>query len=142
VPIGDLYTWNGRTTRPTSDVRRAYKSLVAECELFEQRKLARSVSELQGQTETILDTDGGHYQCSTETMSGKRPFLTKKGHLGMGPPMMMSGDVVVVLMGSRIPFVLRPGEHGNFAFTGDAYCDGVMDGELINQVRPEKFMIL
>jgi hypothetical protein len=60
----------------------------------------------------------------------------------MGPPMMMSGDVVVILMGSRIPFVLRPGEHGNFAFTGDAYCDGVMDGELINQFRPEKFMIL
>ncbi|KAJ9412711.1 heterokaryon incompatibility protein-domain-containing protein [Fusarium oxysporum] len=142
VPIGDLYTCNGRTTRPTSDVRGAYKSLVAECELFEQRKLAGSVSELQGQTETILDTDGSHYQCSTETMSGKRPFLTKKGHLGMGPPMMMSGDVVVILMGSRIPFVLRPGEHGNFAFTGDAYCDGVMDGELINQVRPEKFMIL
>ncbi|KAL5592487.1 hypothetical protein FOBRF1_013513 [Fusarium oxysporum] len=142
VPIGDLYTWNGRTTRPRSDVRRAYESLVAECELFEQSKLAGSVSELQGQAETILDTDGRHYQCSTETMSGKRPFLTKRGHVGMGPPTMMSGDVVVILMGSRIPFVLRPGEHGNFAFTGDAYCDGVMDGELINQFRPEKFMIL
>ncbi|KAJ0130175.1 Uncharacterized protein HZ326_26723 [Fusarium oxysporum f. sp. albedinis] len=122
VPIGDLYTWNGRTMRPRSDVRRAYESLVAECELFEQSKLAGSVSELQGQAETILDTD--------EVM------------LAWGRPMMMSGDVVVILMGSRIPFVLRPGEHGNFAFTGAAYCDGVMDGELINQFRPEKFMIL
>jgi hypothetical protein len=49
----------------------------------------------------------------------------------MGPAEVVVGDVVVVFCGGRIPFVLRPREGGEgvFEFVGEAYCDGVMDGE-------------
>jgi hypothetical protein len=142
VPIGDLYTLNGRTARPTTSLKGTYQSCLAECELFEQIKFAESASELQRQTDTIHDPNVSHYWWSTETVSGKRPFLTKRGYVGMGPLAMMPGDVVVVFMGSRIPSVLRPGEHGNFLFAGEAYCDGVMDGEIIGTVPREKFSIV
>jgi hypothetical protein len=142
VPIGDLYTWQGRTARPTTDLGRIYQSCLAELELFEQSKLVGSAGELQRQTDAIHDPDVSHYRSSTEKMSGKRPFLTKKGYVGMGPPVMMLGDQVVVFMGSRIPSVLRPGDNGTFLFTGEAYCDGVMDGEIIDTVPREKFSIV
>lgn len=68
---------------------------------------------------------------------GKSPYLMREGHLGIGPAGAMSGDAVAIFCGARIPFILRPdGEHGYFVFVGEAYCDGVMDGEVV--AREEK----
>ncbi|KAK0662080.1 heterokaryon incompatibility protein-domain-containing protein [Cercophora samala] len=68
----------------------------------------------------------------------KKPFLTTKGYLGMGPADMEVGDVVVVFCGGRIPFVVRQlpvKEDGRetFSFLGEAFCDGIMDGEAAKQ---------
>ncbi|KAF9770313.1 hypothetical protein IL306_012168 [Fusarium sp. DS 682] len=68
-----------------------------------------------------------NYRESMRKMQGKRPFLTKMGYLGMGPVEGKPGDVVAIFCGGRIPFVLRPVEQAYEP--GEAYCDGVMDGE-------------
>lgn len=34
-------------------------------------------------------------------------FFITSGHMGIGPPWMKEGDVVSLLLGSRVPFVLR-----------------------------------
>ncbi|KAF4993191.1 hypothetical protein FGRMN_6676 [Fusarium graminum] len=65
-------------------------------------------------------------------------FITKSGYLGIGPPHIRNGDVVSVLLGSRVPFILRPaegdmtkiGDEKGFSFIGDSYVHGIMDGEL------------
>jgi len=65
----------------------------------------------------------------------KMPFMTEKGYVGMGPGHAEVGDVVVIFAGAHIPHVIRKapeqGPHGetHWTFVGEAYCDGVMDGE-------------
>ncbi|KAK7757638.1 hypothetical protein SLS62_000014 [Diatrype stigma] len=48
-----------------------------------------------------------------------RPFFeTKNGHMGIGVPIMRPGDVICVLLGSRIPFILRHSDNGGFKMIG------------------------
>jgi hypothetical protein len=46
---------------------------------------------------------------------------------------MQSGDIICVLLGARVPCVLRSVD-GGFKLIGEAYCDGIMDGEIMNGV--------
>lgn len=76
------------------------------------------------------------FQSQMCAMVGKRPFVTRKGYVGMAPKIAQPGDVVVVLFGGQTPFVLRPaaGEpEGFFNLLGEAYCDGIMDGEMLQK---------
>ncbi|EUC49159.1 hypothetical protein COCMIDRAFT_85426 [Bipolaris oryzae ATCC 44560] len=62
----------------------------------------------------------------------RRFFLASNGCMGMGPPEMQSGDSIVILLGSTVPFCIRamqdaPG--GHYRIVGDAYVHGLMDGE-------------
>ncbi|KAK0390592.1 hypothetical protein NLU13_0096 [Sarocladium strictum] len=66
----------------------------------------------------------------------QRLYVTEHGHVGLGPRTMQPHDVLVVLPGSTVPHVLRrmdwseEGEQG-WCYLGEAYCDGIMDGELL-----------
>lgn len=56
--------------------------------------------------------------------------------MGFGPPDMRQGDLVAVLLGSRMPFVLKevPASEGcdksYYAVVGYCYLHGVMNGEV------------
>lgn len=76
-----------------------------------------------------------------------RPLLTSRGWVGRGPAGMREGDIIVILWGSRMPFVLRPcgdGGEEKYQLVGDAYVHGLMDGEFIQNgaVREEKVFCL
>ncbi|CAI6094288.1 unnamed protein product [Clonostachys chloroleuca] len=61
---------------------------------------------------------------------GKCMFTTDDGGLGLCPGTAMAGDVVVILYGGDVPYLLRPsGEPGTYRFIGECYFDGVMSGE-------------
>jgi len=82
-------------------------------------------------------------------VSKERVFcVTERGYIGWAPLKTAVGDVVVVLPGGRVPYVLREtktnlepahlGEEGGpaltfpkhvYRFLGDAYLQGFMDGE-------------
>lgn len=92
---------------------------------------------------------------------GRRVFLTERGYLGLGPGNMRRDDVVVVLVGSSVPHVLRPRggspaalennttavasqsyptDHAgslnlneDWSYVGEAYCEGIMDGETLRE---------
>jgi hypothetical protein len=55
--------------------------------------------------------------------------LTKKGYIGLAPLNAAEGDVVAVLNGGRVPFILRRLENGKFQLVGEAYVHGLMRGE-------------
>jgi hypothetical protein len=57
-------------------------------------------------------------------------FLTNTGMLGLGPEAMRSGDVVVVLHGGSVPFVLRPVED-LWRLVGECYMYGVNEGSIV-----------
>lgn len=60
-------------------------------------------------------------------------FDTNNGLYGIGPATMREGDVIAVLLGGRVPYVLRPLKEG-FMFLGTCYIRQIMHGEaLINR---------
>jgi hypothetical protein len=67
----------------------------------------------------------------------QRLYVTEHGHIGLGPRTMQPDDVVVLFPGSTVPHVLRrtgerdDEEDGMWSYLGEAYCDGIMDGELL-----------
>jgi hypothetical protein len=57
-------------------------------------------------------------------------FVTEKGYIGLGPSNMEEGDLVYVLSGGQVPFILRPTTlEGGFSLVGETYVHGIMDGE-------------
>jgi hypothetical protein len=61
----------------------------------------------------------------------RRPFITSRGYLGLGPVAMLPGDRVVVLFGAELPLILRRDNEGYYQVIGEAYVHGVMDGEVM-----------
>ncbi|KAK6442553.1 hypothetical protein LTR95_001214 [Oleoguttula sp. CCFEE 5521] len=57
-------------------------------------------------------------------------FVTEAGHVGIGPDYVCPGDVVAVLFGGRVPFLLRKrAEH--YRIVGPCYVFDMMDGKAV-----------
>lgn len=55
---------------------------------------------------------------------------------------MQVGDVICVIFGAKVPYVLRSRNEGGVVLVGEAYCDGIMDGKFIEQEpAAENFVI-
>lgn len=59
-------------------------------------------------------------------------FNTNMGYMGLGPNALLPDDIVCVLLGGIVPFVLRPRE-GYYQLVGDAYVHGMMDAEAVSK---------
>ncbi|XP_014558833.1 hypothetical protein COCVIDRAFT_62637, partial [Bipolaris victoriae FI3] len=55
-------------------------------------------------------------------------LITKKGRLGISAMTVEEGDIVVLVSGVQMPFILRP-TGTRYLVVGEAYIDGIMDGE-------------
>ncbi|KAB2571719.1 hypothetical protein DBV05_g9627 [Lasiodiplodia theobromae] len=62
----------------------------------------------------------------------RRFFITRKGFFGIGPPCLKRDDLVCILNGGIVPFVLRHREE-HYKLVGDAYIYGIMNGEACEQ---------
>jgi hypothetical protein len=62
---------------------------------------------------------------------GRKLFITKGGHLGLGPVSMAVGDDVCIVKGAKVPFVLGSHQEGpdTYELRGEAYVHGLMHGE-------------
>lgn len=56
------------------------------------------------------------------------PLITKKGHLGISSMSVKEGDLIVLVSGAQTPFILRR-TGTKYMVVGEAYIDGIMDGE-------------
>ena len=59
---------------------------------------------------------------------GRRLFVTEKGHLGLGPENLQHGDIVAILLGGQVPFILR-GQAQECILIGECYAHGYLNGE-------------
>ncbi|KAF4631737.1 hypothetical protein G7Y89_g6397 [Cudoniella acicularis] len=85
------------------------------------------------------------YETMTRVCAGRTFFLTQKGYYGLGPWGMREGDMVCVLFGAAVPFIIRP-QDGPWKLVGEAYVHGIMDGEAIkmwqrNELKDKTFQI-
>lgn len=80
------------------------------------------------------------FYSAAEPCIGRKFFLTKSGHMGLGPSRMQTGDFVAILFGSPMPFLLRPDgksskstERNKYLLVGYCYVDGMMKGEMMER---------
>ena len=66
----------------------------------------------------------------------RRGFVSSKGYLGLGPQYTREGDIMVIIFGADMPYILRKLENGQYMLIGEAYVHGIMDGEFM-QTNPE-----
>jgi hypothetical protein len=60
---------------------------------------------------------------------GNSPFVTEKGHPGLSSRHIKQGDIIALIQGAQVPFVLRYHSNGKYTIISEAYVDGIMDGE-------------
>jgi len=72
----------------------------------------------------------------------RRPFLAKKGYVGLVPDHAKVGDVLAIFLCGKFPYVVRGDGDGTYKFIGDAYVHGIMYGEFTeNGPRIEEFIL-
>jgi hypothetical protein len=92
------------------------------------------------------DGDGNRFYGIANTSYRRRKFMaTARGWQGVGSRSIKAGDVLVVLFGSRVPFLLRK-SGGSYRLISNCYIHGLMDGEAIEmwkdgQLEAEDFHI-
>jgi hypothetical protein len=65
-------------------------------------------------------------------------IVTEKGYLGLGRNSTQPGDIVCVLRGGNVPFILRRKGNGYYELVGEAYVHWIMDGSVARKSRKEE----
>jgi hypothetical protein len=93
-----------------------------------------SVSGIRGLSEAIPDSKTHTtIEASIQRWSSKRRFcVTKNGALACVPTTARHGDIICVLFGGEVPYVLRPTRTGFYWVIGECYVNGIMHGESLS----------
>lgn len=79
------------------------------------------------------DSSKGHHRLYARQAGGicgtRRIFRTFRDHIGLGPGCMQAGDVVAVLDGGKVPYVLRHLTGSQHAFMGECFVHAIRNGE-------------
>lgn len=85
--------------------------------------------------ETELDQDALHSAQHTLALgptTGRVLFVTTTGFIGLAPYGTCAGDLIHVVLGASVPYVLRPRpDNTGFELVGEAYVQGIMQGEAL-----------
>ncbi len=81
-----------------------------------------------------LQDSSGYMTSFQQATTNRRFFINEDGSMGVGPLDLQPGDLVCLLLGSQVPFVLRLEsrrirEEENYMLLGECYCHGIMEGE-------------
>jgi Heterokaryon incompatibility protein (HET) len=89
-------------------------------------------------TQTLIDARlNGYCQQLHVIAQSRRPLLVSDNFLGIGPCEAEPGDLVFILLGAGVPYILRQhSQDEKLQIVGEAYVHGIMDGEAMegNQV--------
>ena len=89
---------------------------------------------VRGLTEAMHGFETHRYiEASIDRWSSKRRFcITNSGALACVPKATCHGDIICVLFGGEVPYVLRPTGTGRFSVVGECYLHGIMNGESLS----------
>jgi hypothetical protein len=82
-------------------------------------------------------------KASLHKWSSRRRFCTtNNGQLACVPKSSREGDVICILFGGEVPYVLRPIRDGYYSVIGECYVDNIMDGESLSHgTMPREFQL-
>jgi hypothetical protein len=69
---------------------------------------------------------------ATAVCPGRGFATTQGGYIGLVPPVAQAGDLVVVLYGATVPYIVRRVADG-YVLIGDAFVHGLMCGEALER---------
>jgi hypothetical protein len=127
-----------RTAVADQEIRQGdQKPRLSEHELEKVHNSLRSLDLSAADKQTFVSLGLGDYVYQLQDVAyGRRPFCTSKGHIGIGPSEMAAGDLLYILIGAHVPYILRPDTHGRLRLIGEAYVHGIMDGEAMEDEQP------
>ncbi|PMD51571.1 uncharacterized protein K444DRAFT_545582 [Hyaloscypha bicolor E] len=73
-------------------------------------------------------------------LSGRRFMITSAGRMGVGPQITKPGDLLCVLLGSYVAFILRSCGDNFYKLIGDCDVHGIMDGEIIETEKEGQYV--
>lgn len=149
IPIADQEIIDARFPRyqrATSESERRYNGLLNIIEAWKSMGVKLGdvdsgppIAFLQDNVFPVTQKESRHYILYKLTMTGtvsRRPYLTRKGYVGLGHESMLAGDLVCILQGGPVPCLLRRTEKGEYVLVGHTHVHGIMDGEFM-RTRPE-----
>jgi hypothetical protein len=86
-----------------------------------------------------MDNDFQDIDFLFDNPGGQRRFaVTERKYMGIVPNGSKAGDIVCVLFGTKVPFILRactaPGQQYKYQLVGEAYIHGMMDGQALDLI--------
>jgi hypothetical protein len=82
-------------------------------------------------------------EASLDRWSSKRRFcVTYNERLAFVPPAAKKGDIITILFGGEVPYVLRPLNNGWYNVVGECYVNGMMYGEGLSDDASERVFTL
>lgn len=91
------------------------------------------------------DQEALHFDHATvDATHGRRFFTSAKGYMGLGPAAIAPDDVIAILYGGDVAYVLRKTDrvmemdgsaHSCYEMLGPAYLHGMMDGQAFNALK-------
>jgi hypothetical protein len=97
------------------------------------RLQSTSIGEIPAELEATKDRgdEERFYIDMSLACEGRSFLITQKGHYGLGPWIAEPGDKCFILLGCRVPFILRETNRPSYyKLVGEAYIHGAMRGEL------------
>jgi hypothetical protein len=88
--------------------------------------------DLSGYSDTARESAFKKYDGAMGYIYGLKPFISEKGYVGLAPEDSKPGDVICVIIGAIVPYVLRKLPEEEFQLIGEAYVHGIMDGEAMD----------
>ncbi|RDW87523.1 hypothetical protein BP5796_03217 [Coleophoma crateriformis] len=93
--------------------------------------LLRACCEWLECSSSSVDDPCGFLQVAETMMDSRTLFLTDQGHIGLGPEIIMPGDICCVISGANAPYIVRPFGSATNLLVGECYVQDIMHGEVI-----------
>lgn len=134
-----------KTTKEHVDLWRQYESTpVLEQSLTPAAYFDSSTSALGGGNVRTMSELYTFRVAIRTVVQDRQLVVTNNGRVGLLPAIAQPGDWIVVLAGTRVPFVIRPTgnlNHGQetWYIIGDCYLNGIMYGELFAGHKVDRY---
>jgi Heterokaryon incompatibility protein (HET) len=127
------------------------KDYIDEDVLTGLKKSSGDYSLLQAEPSLLLQNDNRFTDAFGSASSGRKfaiteHTVTKQKRMALVPPETKEKDLICVMYGLEVPFVLRrlnkPTTGNCFQLVGECYVHGIMDGEALNDGSEQEILLL